>query len=287
MPELPEVETVRLGLAKFIVGKQILSLEVLNEKSFSFVRATRKDLIGSEIGSVRRRGKVLIVDLTNGFSLVGHLKMTGQIVVRGKENFAAGHPTDSFMANLPDRSTRVIFELTNDTKLFFNDQRKFGWIRLMPTAEVERIPFLENMGPEPWDEQVRELFMKNIRRHQNSMVKPAILNQSVMAGIGNIYADESLWMARVHPETRVKTLPDKKLIEVCTAAGKVMKKSIDSGGSTMKTYVKADGTKGNYLEKFANVFRREGKPCPRCGSTITKIKVAGRGTHICPKCQRL
>jgi formamidopyrimidine-DNA glycosylase len=281
------VETVRRGLEKLLVGKRVLRVDVLNAKSFEFIGSTEQDVIGKRITAARRRGKVLIIDLEDGFSLVEHLKMTGQIVFRGQEDFAAGHPTDSFMAKLPDRSTRVVFELSDDAKLFFNDQRKFGWIRLMPTSEVAKMPFLAKMGPEPWEDDVLKKFVKNIRRHQNSMIKPAILDQSVMAGIGNIYADESLWMAKVHPETRVKGLSDRKLEEICSSAAEVMQKSINSGGSTMKTYVKADGTKGNYLEKFANVFRRDGLPCPRCETTIVKLKVAGRGTHICPKCQQL
>jgi formamidopyrimidine-DNA glycosylase len=157
----------------------------------------------------------------------------------------------------------------------------------MATDKVEEMPFLRKMGPEPWAADVEERFIFNMRRHEKSMVKPAILDQSVMAGIGNIYADESLWAARVHPEERVGALSDRKLREICRAAGEVMQRSIDSGGSTMKNYVRADGTRGNYLEKFAKVFRREGLGCPRCGTVIIKIRVAGRGTHICPRCQRL
>jgi formamidopyrimidine-DNA glycosylase len=297
VPELPEVETVRRGLEKLIVGQQILDVEILNEKSFIFAGyeparlaspVLAKSVVGAEIVTTRRRGKVLIIDLTSGYSLVIHLKMTGQIVFRGEENWGGGHPTDSFVAQLPDRSTRVIFTLSGHKKshIYFNDQRKFGWIKLIPTNEVEKIEFLARMGPEPWTENVCEKFIKNVRRHANSMIKPAILDQSVIAGIGNIYADESLWLAKVHPETRVKNLADRKLAEICTAAGEVMQESIDSGGSTMQTYVRADGSRGNYLEKFAKVFRRDGLACPRCGREIIKIKVAGRGTHLCIKCQK-
>jgi len=288
VPELPEVETVRRGLNKLIIGRKILDVEILNEKSFSFAGSfLAKNVIGAKITIVRRRGKVLIIDLDNNFSLVIHLKMTGQMVVRGDKEWGAGHPTNSLIGRLPDKSTRVIFSLRGDAKLFFNDQRKFGWIKLLPTNEVDKIKFLVEMGPEPWEEKIDEKFTKNVRRHGNSMIKSIILNQSVIAGIGNIYADESLWMAKIHPKTRVKNLPDKKLKEICHAAGEIMQKSIDSGGSTMQTYVRADGTRGDYLEKFANVFNRQGQPCPRCKTLIIKIKVAGRGTHICPKCQKL
>jgi formamidopyrimidine-DNA glycosylase len=288
MPELPEVETVRRGLEKLIVGRTILNVKILNGKSFPIARTELiKNVVNTKIVAARRRGKVLIIDLENGFSLAIHLKMTGQIVVRGKEDFAAGHPTDSFMAKLPDKSTRVIFNLDSGSHIFFNDQRKFGWMKLMPTSEVNDMPFLAKMGPEPWDKEVCEKFIKNVRRHQSSMIKPAILDQSVMAGIGNIYADESLWLAKVHPQTRVRDLTDSKLRKICASAGEIMQKSIDSGGSTMQNYVKADGTRGDYLEKFANVFNRDDQPCLRCGTTIIKIKVAGRGTHLCPKCQKL
>jgi formamidopyrimidine-DNA glycosylase len=293
VPELPEVETVRRGLSELIVGRRVLAVEALNDKSFEYVGASDEDLIGAKVTEIRRRGKVLIIDLSSGCSLVGHLKMTGQMVFRGGSDWAAGHPTDSFVGELPDRSTRVMFELSarpkeanfSGAKLFFNDQRKFGWIKLMPTAQVEDLPFLQKMGPEPFWETAESEFLRNIRRHPRSLVKAAILDQTVMAGIGNIYADESLWAAKVHPATRVGDLSDRQLRQIFQAARAVMTKSIESGGSTMKNYIRADGTRGDYLEKFANVFRREGQACRRCGTTIEKIRVAGRGTHICPKCQ--
>jgi formamidopyrimidine-DNA glycosylase len=290
MPELPEVETVRRGLEYLIIGKAIHWVEIFNAKSFHGAENDVKAfLIGSHVVQVRRRAKVLIIDLSSGYSLVAHLKMTGQMVFRGDEDWAAGHPTDSFVANLPDRSTRIEFDFTGGAQLFFNDQRKFGWVKLLPTIEVENIDFLRKVGPEPLtgDPKLPAQFLKNIRRRGGTTVKAAILDQTVLAGIGNIYADESLWMAKVHPATRVRDLSDKKLKRILTSAIEVMTKSIKSGGSTMKNYIRADGTKGNYLEKFANVFRREGLACPRCGTMIEKIRVAGRGTHICPKCQKL
>ena len=131
-----------------------------------------------------------------------------------------------------------------------------------------------------------EEFKKNLMRHKNAEIKPTILDQSVIAGLGNIYADEALYMTKIHPERLTLSLSDSEIAELLEAAGVVMQRSIDSGGSTMATYVKADGTKGNYLEKFAQVFRREGEPCNRCGTEIIKLKVAGRGTHICPNCQK-
>jgi formamidopyrimidine-DNA glycosylase len=245
-------------------------------------------MIGAKVVEARRRAKVLITDLDSGYSLVTHLKMTGQLVFRGDEAWAAGHPTDSFVADLPDRSTRIEFDFDDGSKLFFNDQRKIGWVKLLPTIEVENIYFLKKVGPEPLsgDPKVYKLFLTNIRRHNNTIIKAAILDQTVIAGIGNIYADESLWAAKVHPASRVRDLSDNKLRQILRSAIGVMSQSIASGGSTMKSYIKADGSKGDYLEKFAKVFRREGLACPRCNSKIIKIRVAGRGTHICPKCQK-
>ncbi|MDR0590954.1 MAG: bifunctional DNA-formamidopyrimidine glycosylase/DNA-(apurinic or apyrimidinic site) lyase [Candidatus Nomurabacteria bacterium] len=290
MPELPEVETVRRGLARLVVGKKVTDVQVLNAKSFQASEGDAKAfLVGAEVIAARRRAKVLILDLSTDYSLVCHLKMTGQLVFRGDEDWAAGHPTDSFVASLPDRSTRIEFDFADGSKLFFNDQRKFGWVKLLPTAEVENLDFLQKVGPEPLtgDPELPKEFIQRIRRRNGTTIKAAILDQTVVAGIGNIYADESLWMAKVHPATRVRDVSDAKLKGILAAAIEVMTKSIKSGGSTMKNYIRADGTKGNYLDKFANVFRREGQPCPRCATTIEKIRVAGRGTHICPHCQRL
>ena len=288
MPELPEVDTVRRGLEELIIGREVLNVNILNQKSFPVEsRDIAKFLIGAKIIAIRRRAKVLIIDLSNNYSLVIHLKMTGQIVFRGKENWGGGHPNDSLLSSLPDRSTRVEFKMSNNTKLFFNDQRKFGWVKLLSTADIEKMEFIVKLGPEPLIGSPKKEFLKRIRRRNGTTIKAAILDQTVIAGIGNIYADESLWAAKIHPATRVKDLSDKELIEILTVAIRIMKESIDAGGSTMRNYINADGSRGDYLELFANVFNKDGKPCKRCGAEIIKIRVAARGTHICPKCQRL
>lgn len=288
MPELPEAETVRAGLQRLIVGKQILAIEILNEKSFqASLNDAKSFMLTSTIQQIRRRGKALIIDLSTKYSLVIHLKMTGQIVFRGAENWGGGHPNNSFVEELPNNSTRIVFTLSDDAKLFFNDQRKFGWVKLLPTEMVNELDFIKKLGPEPLIGDPKDEFLKRVRHRNNTTIKAALLDQSVIAGIGNIYADESLWSAKIHPSTRVRNLSDSELTDILNLAIKVMTKSIAAGGSTVKNYVKADGSKGDYLEKFANVFRREGQPCPRCGATIEKIRVAGRGTHICPHCQTI
>ncbi len=344
MPELPEVETVRRGLAE-LLPRRVVERVLVFDSPKSFPNAlldVEQFLYGSEVSGVRRRAKVLIVDLSTDYSLVVHLKMTGQLVFRATAgegiafsppkssetarrslssgpvtrstpsfekseisskagvappratrglrvtDFGGGHPNDSLIGGLPDRSTRVQIDFEDGSKLFFNDQRKFGWIKLLPTAEVEQLPFFQKVGPEPLDPKTTaKEFIQRIRRRNGSMVKPAILDQSVVAGVGNIYADEGLWAAKIHPENRVRDLSDEQLNTLFIETVKVLALSIEKGGSTDRNYVDAEGRRGSYLE-FANVFRREGQGCKiHPDVVIEKIRVAGRGTHICPVCQSL
>ena len=318
MPELPEVETVRRGLAELLPGRVVARVSVFDSpKSFPNAPAdVEQFLYGARVTAVRRRAKVLMIDLDTRYSLVVHLKMTGQLVFRQGsshgarvspkksrgprkvaqdfsadtareiDDFAGGHPNDSLIGELPDRSTRVQIDFTDESQLFFNDQRKFGWVKLLPTDEVKNLPFMQKVGPEPLDPDTRaEDFIQRIRRRQNSMIKPALLDQAVIAGVGNIYADEVLWAARLHPQTRVKNVSDQQLNALFNELRQILQLSIDQGGSTDRNYVDAEGRKGNYLT-FAHVFRREGQACHRHpDQAIIKLKVGGRGTHICPVCQ--
>jgi formamidopyrimidine-DNA glycosylase len=322
MPELPEVETVKRGLLKLIVGKTVKTVSFDNPKSFPNATAdVEAFLLNSKITDVRRRAKVLIIDLSTNYSLVVHLKMTGQLVFvgehkgirdsemgngvtlgsksntltpisqppnpNGEYRFAAGHPNDSLVNNLPDKSTRVTITFSDNTKLFFNDQRKFGWVRLMPTLEVPNLPFMMRVGPEPLEPDfTAKQFAARFARRARTNIKAALLDQSVIAGVGNIYADEALWGAKIHPSTLVGDLPYSKFQLLYSEVRYVMNLSIEKGGSTNRNYVNAEGKKGSYMD-FARVFRREGLDCPRCGTEIIKLRVAGRGTHICSSCQQI
>lgn len=346
MPELPEVETVRRGLEALLPGRVVKSVAVPDSpKSFPNAQAdVDRFLIGAEVVAVRRRAKVLLIDLSTGYTLVTHLKMTGQLVFVADSplasspagapgaprhvasldagpaagsapsfekseilskagaapsdvtrlelpdgiRFGAGHPNDSLIGELPDRSTRVVIEFRDGSHLYFNDQRKFGWVKLYPTLEVPNIDFMQKVGPEPLEDSFTATeFIPRVRRRAGTTIKAAILDQTVLAGVGNIYADESLWGARIHPATRVKNVSDTELAELLKEIKYVMNLSIEKGGSTDKNYVNAEGKKGSYID-FARVFRREGQPCPRHPEVlIEKIRVAGRGTHICPACQVL
>lgn len=320
MPELPEVETIKRGLSQLTIGKRITNVTYDWPKGFPNAEEDiRQFLIGATIVEIARRAKVLLIELDTKYSLVIHLKMTGQLVYIAKSNirndesrmkneekddshhspfithhspadevrFGAGHPNDSLIGELPDKTTRVTFDFSDGSKLFFNDQRKFGWVRLIPTTEVSSIDFMKKVGPEPLGAGFTPLqFRERVRRRANSNIKAVILDQTVLAGVGNIYADEGLWGARIHPTTPVNKLSDRQLNTLFNRLREVLELSIEKGGSSDKNYVNAEGKKGSYLT-FANVFRREGKTCPRCGTTIIKLRVAGRGTHICPKCQKL
>lgn len=289
MPELPEVETVRIGLAK-LLPKQVVA-DVWHDWPKSFPNApadTVRFLIGAKVIGVRRRAKVLIIDLSSDYSLVIHLKMTGQLVFVGKDQrFGAGHPTKSLVDKLPDISTRVVIDFVDGSKLFFNDQRKFGWMRLIPTPQVPEIDFFMKVGPEPLDNNFTATdFIDRMLTRRGSQIKAVLLDQTVIAGVGNIYADESLFGAKIHPAAVVESVSKRQLATLYTELTAVLRLAIKKGGSTDRNYVDAEGKRGSYLT-FAQVFRRDGQTCPRCGSTIQKIRVAGRGTHICPTCQKL
>ena len=282
MPELPEVETIRRGLKDFILHKKITKIEVFCDKSF---QGQPDQAENHTIINLRRFGKALILDLDNDTSLMIHLRMTGQLIYDGKERYAAGHPSENFVASLPNKQTRVLLKFPDST-LYFNDQRKFGFIKSLKTSDVKNDPFIKKLAKEPWAMTTDELYAK-LQRHKNSCIKATILDQTIICGLGNIYADESLFAAKIHPERRCGSITRKEAGNLLQAARDIMDKSIASGGSTMATYVKADGTRGDYLDKFAQVFHKEGMPCPHCGAKIIKIRVVGRGTHICPHCQEV
>lgn len=287
MPELPEVEIVRTGLDALLPGREIVRVEHTWSKSFPNSEAdVQAFVIGARVVTVARRAKVLLIELSSKYSLVIHLKMTGQLVFRGEQQFGAGHPTESLVGALPDRSTRVVISFADGSKLFFNDQRKFGWVRLFPTAEVPNIDFFQRVGPEPLAADFTgDVLYERLQRRKKTTIKAALLDQTVLAGVGNIYADESLWGAKIHPTTRVGDLTKAQIKLLHKELIYVLKLSIEKGGSTDRTYVNAEGKKGSYIT-FARVFRREGRPCTRCGTVILKTKVAGRGTHFCPHCQQ-
>lgn len=280
MPELPEVETIRRGLDELILQQKICEVKVFCAKSF---QGDERAVLGRKIKKLRRFGKALVIDLSGGVSLMIHLRMTGQLIYDGEERYAAGHPSENFVADLPNRQTRVEFKLEKG-RLYFNDQRKFGFVKLIQTDQIKKEAFIQKLAKEPWAMTPEELWQK-LQKHQKAAIKSVLLDQTVVCGLGNIYADEALFEAKIHPKRQAGSLTIDETKTLLMAMRQVMDVSLQFGGSTMRNYVKADGSRGNYLDLFAKVYQREGQPCANCKTRIVKIKLAGRGTHFCPQCQ--
>ena len=259
---------------------------ILNEKSFHGSGEDIKQfIIGSTIKNIRRRAKVLLIDLSTDYSLVVHLKMTGQIVVRGANNWAGGHPNESFVEDLPNKSTRIYLTFDDGAKLFFNDQRKFGWIKLIPTITIDELAFISKLGPEPLIGNPAEEFLTRVRRRNNTTIKAAILDQSVIAGIGNIYADEALWRARLHGSRPTERLTRAQGRAVLTAATDVMNAALAAGGTSFDAlYVNVNGASG-YFDRSLAAYGQADRPCPRCGTPIRRESFMNRSSFSCPRCQ--
>jgi formamidopyrimidine-DNA glycosylase len=277
VPELPEVETIRRQFDSFVVGATIDAVDVRWEKSFQGVDLEPRAVVGHAITGIARRGKVLEFGLDRGISLLVHLRMTGQLMV-----VDASLPRDAWDVD----TTRVVFSLDDGRFLVFNDQRKFGRLVVIATDRMSSVPFIAMMGPEPISEGFDGAVLSGrLERHGRLSLKQAILDQRIVAGIGNIYADEALWLAGLSPERRCATLTREELDRLSAAMRSVLQRGIEHGGATMRDYRDARGDRGSYLDE-AYVFGRTNERCTRCGDKIVKIRVAGRGTHVCPGCQR-
>ncbi|HLI32614.1 MAG TPA: bifunctional DNA-formamidopyrimidine glycosylase/DNA-(apurinic or apyrimidinic site) lyase [Solirubrobacteraceae bacterium] len=288
MPELPEVEAARRGLAATVIGQRIEAVEITSPRSFAVPsRAVGGLLVGHRIDRVRRRGKLLIVDLDSRAHLLIHLMMTGQLVVveGGRTLFAGGHPSRSLLEPMPNQTTRALLRLDGDLLLYFNDPRKLGRIRLVGSSALATDPFLCTLGPEPLEDAFTLAgYRAQLLRHARAPVKAVILNQSVVAGIGNIYADESLHLARLHPACRAGSLTAAQSRRLHAAIRSVLRHGIECGGTTVAASRSRPRRATGYLE-HARVFAREGQPCPLCGAPIERLHVAGRTSRICPHCQ--
>lgn len=283
MPELPEVEIIRLGLNGKIIGLRIIDTKILNPKSFT---GDPKRIKGKKIISVYRKAKILGLELENNLTMLFHLKMSGQLIYHGTEKFIGGHPTKDMQSDLPNYSTRVIFKMDNDSILYFNDQRKFGWVKILDQAQLLTDRFLNTLGPEPLEKKFDwQLVKQKLMRHKSLPVKVALLDQKTVAGIGNIYASESCFLARINPMKKVVDLTDADFKNLKSGIVKSLKNAIKFGGSSKTHFVNAEGIKGLFLN-YANVYAREGESCKVCKSEIEKIRQSGRSTFYCPFCQK-
>jgi len=258
MPELPEVETIRRQLFKKIVGKKIN---------------------GQRIVGLRRRAKILIIDFDNGSSLIFHLKLTGQLIFNGRPAGRRGEPRP-FGAGKPSPYTRRVFNFDDGSQLIFNDMRRFGWYKIVKeTKKME-----EEFGPEALEIDFKT-FKELLEKRPNSKIKPLLMDQKFIAGIGNIYSDEILFAAKTHPLRQVKTLKDKEVRQIHQNIKKILNKAIQYRGTTEQYYRDAYGREGSYA-KYLKIYQKEGKKCSRCGAKIKRIKIGGRSAHFCPHCQK-
>lgn len=292
MPELPEVETIRRDLERVVLHKQIADVEVhlgrVVRTGFLRFIATLQD---NHFVRIHRTGKLLQFELAHGDFLLVHLKMTGQLICQLPESANAlsaglivgGHPMAE-ISNLPNKYTHVEFSFEDGTKLFFNDVRTFGYLELVNAEERKEI--VNKFGIEPLTENFLLEDFQNIFQNKKASIKALLLNQQLIAGIGNIYADEICFRAKVLPDLSAKELTSAQIKRIFNATNSIMQKAVQKRGTTFSDYVDASGKKGGYLD-YLKVYQRDGRLCLRCEEVkIEKIRVAGRGTHFCPNCQR-
>lgn len=282
MPELPEVENIKLQLDKYLAGHVIEEIEIRNAKSF---QGQVCNILGGKIKDIRRFGKLLVIDLDKGYSLAIHVKMTGQLIYRGVNLSQPTELSDKIKDGLGGKYSHVIFQLDKDSLLYFNDLRKFGWIRVIKTDEVEKMNFIDKLGPEPLNDLTQEYF-EQLCGSASRAIKTLLMDQSKIGGVGNIYANDALFLAKIHPDKRANKLTSDQVAKLYSAIEEVIGKGLEYGGSSQSSYVRPDGTSGEYQEHFI-VYGKVGKPCPKCGEKIVRIKVGGRGSFYCPTCQKL
>lgn len=274
MPELPEVETVRRGLTQLVEGSTIKTVDVLYAKMINLPPDDFKEALrGKRIEKIDRRGKYLFIRLRGHLTIVSHLRMEGKYDVEPE-----GSPID--------KHTHIIFHLTDGRQLRYNDTRKFGRMNLVDTGTEMQVAGLKTIGPEPTEKDLTVEYMKRIFAKSRKVIKPFLLDQSNIAGLGNIYADEVLWLSKINPKQPVNTISLAKIKVLRKNIIDELARAIAGHGTTVHSYSTAYGEAGQF-QNHLNVYGREGEPCPRCGTKIVKIKLAQRGTHFCPKCQRL
>ena len=283
MPELPEVETIKRQLDKVLKGKKIERVEVLREKSF---KGGEEGLIGKKVKGVERKAKLLVMVFEGQERLLVHLKMTGQLVwvEKGQERVVGGHPTVDWVDELPSKHTRVVIGFKEGGRLYFNDMRVFGWMRLVKRKKWEEMK--KGMPVDVIDKEFTVECLKKVLKSSRRAVKLVIMDQKKMGGVGNIYANDGLYLGGIKPEKKARDLNDKEVLKLHQSLVKVIKEGIKMGGATAsdERFVDVYGLGGKYQEKF-RVYDRDGEKCRKCGKKIKKIKLGGRGTYFCPECQ--
>lgn len=287
MPELPEVETIRQDLRKKILYKKIFAFDIKKSSAIkNGLEKIEKELVEASVTDIERRGKLLIFKLSrpNSYLLI-HLKMTGQLIYRihGKI-IAGGHNLPHELGSLPNKHTAVVFNFSDGSQLFFNDQRRFGYVKLVNGKQKDEAE--SKFGIEALDKKLTVKKFKEILARRSGNIKAVLLDQSAIAGIGNIYADEVCFCAGVRPDRKVKSLQEKEKEKIARCIPRVLNLAVKHRGTTFSDYLDSEGKKGNFT-RFLKVYEREGEKCLRCKSkVIEKKRIAGRGTSFCSNCQK-
>jgi formamidopyrimidine-DNA glycosylase len=300
MPELPEVENLRRGLEKNIVGQKILRVKVHKPKLVSGKGAVRKispkkvqefeqGLKGERFSKIERRAKNLIFRFASGKAVLVHLKMSGQFVYKTTSHklkaFVGGHPIEISEKQVPNKHTHVIFELERGT-LYYNDTRMFGYLLYYESIEAfEKENHFALLGLEPFDKKFTAEYLQEALKSKKSRIKSILMDQKIVTGLGNIYADESLFESRIHPERSASLIKSAEISRLYQAIIRIMHRAIEVGGSSVATYRLLDESMGNYAREH-KVYGKEGEKCPRCGKPLKKILIQSRTTIFCPRCQK-
>ena len=281
MPELPEVTTIVRGLKEKVIGKKIIDVWCDHQKLVQSLKFRVQSVEGARIMSVDRRAKYIIIELDNNLAMVIHLRMTGHLLYRpldkSKYSEALHDPRNQFV--------HFKLRLDNEHELAFSDLRKFGTVEIMPIPEIKSYFEAKKIGPEPLGKSFSyEQFQKQLKG-QRRMIKQVLMDQTVIAGIGNIYADEILFEAGIHPKRKINQLSEEELKKIYQAIRKILEKAVELRGTSVSDFRDVLGGKGGF-EKTLKVYRQTGKPCPKCGTKIKRIVVGQRSAHYCPRCQK-
>ncbi len=288
MPELPEVETLKLGLQKYVKGKKIVEVEVIDSRLLS---GEPQNVIGAQIKEIKRYAKGIVLELDNSYCIAFHIKLTGQLIFRDEEtkDLEVLKPTPS---KVPNKFTRVDIVLSSNSHLYFQEVRGFAWMKILPLKDLKTLPFFKALGPEPFPSpgsdtpQLTLLLFEQIVKVSNLPIKPFLMEQTKIGGVGNIYANDACFEARIDPRRRAKSLTKDEIKTLFEALLKVLEKGMKYRGSSELNFVDVLGQKGEYQNHFL-IYGRKGKPCRRDdGGTIEKIYLGGRGTFYCAICQK-
>ena len=283
MPELPEVETVRRGLSPVMQGQRIAQAQVNRpDLRFPLPLGMADRLTGARVLALRRRSKYILADLDTGETLLVHLGMSGRMLVSGAMlgTFHHAHPA-------PQKHDHVVLYMEGGARVTFNDARRFGAMDLLPTATAEAHPLLAGLGPEPLGNGFSEPYLSDRLKGKLTPIKAALLDQRIIAGLGNIYVAEALFRARISPRRLAGNLGPARVARLVPVIRDVLSEAIEAGGSSLRDYRQADGELGYFQHAF-RVYDREGQPCvtPGCGATVARFVQSGRSTWLCPRCQR-